>query len=189
MLRYLATQYIAAIYEGPKDNLGAFAVVAAFWAQIQGRYVGFLESTPLFIVFVLWAADFSLGSLIALRNSYRAISGNATPEELAGRWCPSRVAWAVGRFASWFILLASTHAIRQAGATASAISTAVESAVALSEASSLIRNYGVLVGAPWASAFARVADAAAARLPSVAEVTLGNLLPEPARNGKIEEAS
>ena len=134
-------------------RLGA---LAAGRAVVQTKFQGFAVSDALVWMSLLWAADFALGSMVALRDSW---TGGLN------RWAPSRVAKSVAKWSAWFVVLALTHAVRQQGF--GPISTCVEAAILLSEATSVIRNAGILTGRPWVSRFAsgleRLEQAAADR--------------------------
>lgn len=155
MRSYLLAQAADAINNSEQSGwrLGGLAAV---WAVIQGKFAGFAVSDALVWMSLLWFADFFLGSLVALRDSW--IGG-------PNRWAPSRVAKSVAKWSAWFVALALTHAVRQQGF--GPISTCVEAAILLSEATSVIRNAGILTGRPWVSKFAsgleRLEQAAADR--------------------------
>lgn len=155
MKGYLFAQVADAINNSDQSGwkLGA---LAALWGVVQSNFVGFGVSQALVWMSLLWGADFVLGSMVALRDSW--IGG-------PNRWAPSRVGKSVAKWTAWFVVLALTHAVRQHGF--GAISTCVEAAILLSEATSVIRNAGILTGRPWVSKFAsgleRLEQAAADR--------------------------
>ena len=155
MREYILAQASDAVNNSDQSGwrLGALAAV---WAVVQTKFQGFAVSDALVWMSLLWAADFALGSMVALRDSW---TGGLN------RWAPSRVAKSVAKWSAWFVVLALTHAVRQQGF--GPISTCVEAAILLSEATSVIRNAGILTGRPWVSRFAsgleRLEQAAADR--------------------------
>lgn len=168
--------------EGPRENPWAFAFLSAIWSQICLRFEGFLAYAPLFVIFVLWAANFVVGSMVAVRNSWRTWKGYATKKERKDCWSFDKCVNGIARFIAWGMLHAGTFVIRAQGL--GVISGFVEFAASLAEGSKLLRNCGILTGAGWAVAFADVAETAADRLPLVAQVRLDEALPEPQMNGR-----
>lgn len=161
------------------------AILATFYGILQTRLDGFAEYTPLYVQSVLWTADFVLGSLVALRNSVRYYRGIATPEEAANLWSPRLVAWSVCRWAAWMALYVVTFTLRrEAGMAGACIATTIESATWLAEGTSCLRNYGILTGAAFATAFAGMGATAQGRLIASAKTHLDELLPEAPEQGQ-----
>lgn len=144
------------------DRPWAVAILAAFWAEVQTRYGSFLLSDPVWLMTAVWAADFVLGSSLAIRASWQRAP--------VGRWSPRKAAQSIGKWLLWICVLFVCYALRQSGRFGfGPFAALIESAIILAEATSALRNAGRLTGARWLDKFASAGEDAIDHLAERAE--------------------
>ena len=169
--------HLAAASEGGRDNGWLLALLAAIWNEAQQRYSGFFMSDPVWLVTACWAVDFLLGTILALRDSWRGGPN---------RWSPACCARSLGKWLLWMTVLFVTFNLRKAGGFGfGPFASLLESAIVLSEVTSAIRNAGKLNGARWLERFAAAGEHGVERIAERVEATMG----EPHPNGPVSPAA
>ena len=150
-MRFYLASHFAQTIELVKEKPWLVGVMAAVWNQVQERYGGFLLSDPLWLMTAMWSLDYVTGSLRAIIASLRK-----APE---GRWCPTKSAAGVGKWAVWALVFFGCYIMRSSGRFGfEPFASLIEMAAILAFFTSALRNSGQICNAGWLNRFATAGE-------------------------------
>ena len=151
-MRFYLSSHFAETIDLVKEKPWLVGVVAAVWNQVQERYGGFLLSDPLWLMTAMWSLDYITGSIRAILASLR--------KEPEGKWCPTKSAAGVGKWACWALVFFGCFIMRSSSGRFGfePFASLIETASILAFFTSTLRNAGQICNANWLNRFASAGE-------------------------------